>query len=104
MHALIALIGVVIGLIVAARMLSLPLSELFTSLWPAVLAGCIMAVALFAIVELTRTLQPVFQLLLAIPSGALVYGIVLWICSRNTVLDVIQRFQSSMAHWRTRIA
>lgn len=104
MHALIALIGTVIGLIVAARMLGLPLSELFNSLWPAMLAGCVMAVALFVVVELTNTLQPFIQLLLAIPTGALVYGIVLWFCSRNTVLDVIKRLQSSMAHWRTNIA
>jgi hypothetical protein len=104
MHALIALVGVIIGLIVAARMLSLPLSELFTSLWPAVLAGCIMAVALFAVVELTNTLHPVIQLFLAIPSGALVYGVVLWFCSRNMVLDVVQKLQSSMAHWRTKTA
>jgi len=104
MHALIALIGVVIGLIVAAHMLRLPLSELFGSLWPAMLAGCIMAVVLFAVVELTNTLHPAIQLLLAVPSGALVYGVVLWFCSRNTVLDIIQRLQSSMAHWRTKIA
>jgi len=104
MHALIALVGVVIGLIVAARMLRLPSSELFTSLWPAVLAGCIMAVALFAVVELTNTLHPVVQLLLAIPAGALVYGVVLWFCSRNMVLDVVRKLQSSMAHWRTKTA
>ena len=104
MHALIPLFGVVIGLIVAARMLSLPLSELFGSLWPAMFAGCIMAVVLFAVVELTNTLHPAIQLLLAIPSGALVYGVVLWFCSRNTVLDVIQRLRSSMAQGRTKIA
>jgi len=104
MHVLTALIGVVIGLLVAARMLRLPLPELFSSLWPAILAGCIMAVALFAVVDLTNALQPVVQLLVAIPSGALVYGIVLWFCSRNTVLDVIQILQSSLAQWRTKIA
>lgn len=104
MHALIAFVGAVMGLIVAAHMLGLPLSELFGSLWPAMLAGCIMALGLFAVVELTDTVHPAIQLLLAIPSGALVYGIVLWFCSRNTVLDVIQRLQSSMAYWRTKIA
>jgi lipopolysaccharide exporter len=104
MHALIALIGTVLGLIVAARMLGLRLSELFDSLWPAILAGCIMAVSLFVVIGLTNTLQPVIQLLVAIPCGALAYGIVLWFCSRTTVLEVIQRIQSSMAHWRTKIA
>ena len=104
MHALTALIGAVMGLIVAARMLRLPLPELFSSLWPPMLAGCIMGVALFAVVDLTNALQPVIQLLVAIPSGALVYGIVLWFCSRNTVLDVLQILQSSLAHWRTKIA
>jgi ABC-type nickel/cobalt efflux system permease component RcnA len=63
-----------------------------------------MAVALSAVLELTNRLHPAIQLLLAIPSGALVYGIALWFCSRNTVLEVIQRFQSSIAHWRTKIA
>ena len=97
MHALIALVGASIGLIVAARMLDLRLSELFASIWPSSLAGIIMAGAILVILNLTNTQSPLTQLIFAVPSGILVYGIVLWFVSRHTVLDVIQSLLSAIS-------
>ena len=95
-HALVALISVVIGLIVAARMLSLPLRDLFTSIWPAILAGTSMGVAVYIILGLAGNLSPVQQLLLTVPAGAFVYIAILWISNRALMLEVIERLRSAV--------
>jgi PST family polysaccharide transporter len=97
MHALIALISAVIGLIVAARMLSLPLRDLFAAIWPAILAGILMAFIVRIILDLVNNLPAWQQLLLTVPSGALVYIIVLWFSSRKLMLEIIERLKSAVS-------
>ncbi|HKY52896.1 MAG TPA: polysaccharide biosynthesis C-terminal domain-containing protein, partial [Anaerolineales bacterium] len=103
-HALIALISAVIGLIVAARMLSLPLRDLFNSIWPAVLAGILMALVIHIILDLARNMPSWQQLLITVPVGALVYVSVLWFSSRGLMLEVIERLKSALLRRQGRYA
>jgi O-antigen/teichoic acid export membrane protein len=102
-HALVACISLVISLIVAVRMLKISLSDLMNSLRPSFLAGTIMAVVIFAALNLVGTMSPVEQLLLAIPVGALTYGIVLWFVARHVVLEIFQKMQTAVTR-RTKVA
>ncbi|MCI0551211.1 MAG: lipopolysaccharide biosynthesis protein [Anaerolineae bacterium] len=97
MHALVALISALLGLIVAARMLSLPLRDLFTSIWPAALAGILMAFVVRIILDLAGDMSSLQQLLVTIPSGALVYVAVLWFSSRGLMLEIIERLKSAIS-------
>ena len=96
MHALVALVSAVIGLIVAARMLSLPLRDLFTSIWPAILAGISMGIVVYVILNLVRDMSSIYQLFLTVPSGALVYIAVLWFSSRGLVIEVVERLRAAV--------
>ena len=97
MHALIAFISAVMGLIVAARMLGLPLRDLFTSIWPAMLAGSVMAGVVFVVLDLAAGLSSLQQLMVTVPLGALVYFVALWITNRELVLEIVQRLWSAVS-------
>lgn len=103
-HALIALISAIIGLIVAARMLSLPLRDLFTSIWPAVLAGVVMAFVIRILLDLANHMSSWQQLLVTVPVGALVYIAVLWFSNRGLMLEVIERLKSALLRRQGRYA
>ncbi|MBT3313602.1 MAG: lipopolysaccharide biosynthesis protein [Anaerolineae bacterium] len=96
MHALIAFVGSVISLLVTARILGLPLRELFNSLLPSILAGAIMAFAVYAILQLTLALSSIEQLLITIPSGGLIYLAALWFVRRDVIIDVYQRLSGAI--------
>jgi PST family polysaccharide transporter len=96
MHALVALTSAVIGLIVAARMLSLPLRDLFTSIWPAILAGILMAFVIRIVLDLVNHLSALQQLLVTVPVSALVYMAVLWFSNRGLVLEIVERLKSAV--------
>jgi PST family polysaccharide transporter len=104
MHAFNALVSLCISLIVAVRMLKISFLDLLNSLWPAFLAGGVMAAAVVAVLNLSSTLSSVEQLLLAIPSGAFAYGMVLWFASRNIVLDVFRKLRSAVTQPRAKTA
>lgn len=103
-HALIAFFSALMGLIVAARMLGLSLRDLFNSIWPAILAGILMAGVVLVVLDLSRDLSSLLQLLVTVPSGTLVYFIVLWFASRELVLEIIQRLKSAASHRQVRTA
>ena len=95
-HALVALISAVIGLIVAARMLSLPIRDLIMSIWPAILAGTSMGIVVYIILSLASNLSPIQQLLLTVPAGAFIYVAILWFSNRGLMLEVIERLRSAV--------
>ncbi|HET9906779.1 MAG TPA: lipopolysaccharide biosynthesis protein [Anaerolineales bacterium] len=95
-HAGVAFLSAVIGLIVAARMLRLPLRDLFASIWPAVLAGISMGIVVYIILGLASNLSAIQQLLLTVPAGAFVYVLILWFSNRELMLDVIERLRSAV--------
>ena len=95
-HAVVALLSAVIGLIVAARMMRLPLGDLFTSIWPAVLAGVSMGIVVYIILDWASNLSSLQQLLLTVPSGAFVYVLILWFSNRELMLEVIERLRSAL--------
>jgi len=100
-HALIAFIGALMGLIVAARMLGLPLRDLFASIWPAFLAGIVMAGVVLFILQITMDMSPLVQLLITVPLGALTYFAALWLTRRELVLEVIQKMKSAFLPGQT---
>jgi PST family polysaccharide transporter len=97
MHAVIALISAMMGLIVAARMLSLPVRELFTSIWPAMMAGIVMALVVRVILNLVGDMSSIMQLLITIPLGALSYIAILWLANRGLLLEIIERLKSAVS-------
>lgn len=97
MHAFSALVSLLISLVVAVRVLKVSFLGLWSSLWPAFLAGGIMAAAVVFVMDLSTTLSAAEQLLLAVPSGAFTYGLVLWFASRDTVLDAFRKLRSAIA-------
>jgi len=104
MHAFIALVSLLLSLLLAVHMFRISIIDLLSSLWPAFLAGGVMAVAVSGVLNLSTALSSVEQLLLAIPAGAFSYGMALWFASRATVLEVFQKLQSVVSQQRTRIA
>ncbi len=87
MHAIMACIGAVISLTVAARMLKLTIARILESLWPAFLAGGIMVLAVLAIMNITQLLAPWLQLIISILVGGAIYVLALLIFKRNVVFD-----------------
>lgn len=97
MHAVIALISATMGLIVAARMLSLPVRELFTSIWPGMMAGIVMALVVRVILNLVSDMSSIMQLLVTVPLGALSYIATLWLANRGLLLEIIERLKSAIS-------
>lgn len=90
MHVLIACIGCVLGLIVAARMLGLPLRNLYLSLQPSLIGGLAMAAAVALTLRLVMNYSAIYQLLIAVPVGVLVMLLVLWLSNRELIQNLRQ--------------
>lgn len=93
-HAMVAFAGSLLGLFVAARLLGLSLRNLYFSLQPALVAGLCMAGAVALTLNWAADYSPVYQLLIAIPIGALVMILVLWLLSR----DLLQMVKKDIFH------
>ncbi len=97
MHVCVALISLIISLTVASRILRSSISGLFVSLWPSILAGGVMAAFVVIVLRLSVDLPSIVQLLLAVPVGALAYGAMLWLVSREVVLEAVRKLQSAIS-------
>lgn len=93
-HAIVAFVGSLLGLFVAARLLGLPLRNLYFSLQPSVVAGLCMAGVVVLMLNLTANYTPVFQLLIVIPVGALVMLVSLWFMNQ----DLLQMIKQDIIH------
>lgn len=96
MHALIALIGSVAGLMVAANMLGLPLQDLISSIRPALTAGLFMAVAVIFALVLTTSNSALVQLIVSVSTGGLVMMSVLWFLNRDLVYRLKHEFMNAV--------
>ncbi len=87
MHALIALAGALLSLYVATRMLKLEIFKLLDALWPAFLAGGVMAAGVYLVQGWSAALDPWFQLALCAFIGVDIYFAVLMLVKREIVLE-----------------
>ncbi len=84
-HALVALAGVTLSLLVATRMLNLTIIKILDALWPAFASGVIMALAVGLTLNQTQSLDPWLQLAISIFSGGLIYFAALFILKRDVL-------------------
>jgi len=91
MQALIAFISAILSLSIAARIFGLSLRTLVQALYPSVMAGAVMAVAVLIVHFLVADYSPWVQLLLSVLVGALAYGIGLWFLQREVIHETLRR-------------
>ena len=96
-HAVIALFGSILNLVVAARMLKVSYRDLARAFRPAMLAGAGMTVAVLAVLLILRGTWPVVQLVGSIVVGAGAYGGMLWWTQRDVVQQASQTFRGAIA-------
>jgi len=95
-HAVFALLGGGINLIVAARIMNIFVWRIFNTLRPAIIAGCFMSVTTLATLQLSYFLGPLFQLILAAIVGATSYiGILFW-SQKGIFTEVLQLYRSAL--------
>ncbi len=95
-QAAVALAGGMLNLYVAARLIKLPLRQLFTALRPALLSTIFLAIATQATLLLTESLQPAGQLVLSVAAGGLVYVAALWVFQRDVVQAANHQLRSAL--------
>jgi len=96
MHALVALIGSIIGLVVASNMLGLPIRDLVSSIRPALTAGLSMAGAVELVLLLTSSYSAIIQLIASVSTGVLVIASVLWLLNRDLVYKLKQELMNAV--------
>jgi O-antigen/teichoic acid export membrane protein len=96
MQALVALIGGTINLFAAARLLGLPLRQLWDAIFPSLMATAFLAAATLGALVLTATAAPLWQLLLGVLAGGVAYAGALWVFKRDMVLSLIKNLRSSL--------
>lgn len=97
MQAVVACISTVVNLLIAARLLGLPLKELVASLRPAVLAGSAMLVVVLFVLNISQMSEPWLRMTLSIVSGGISYAVLLWFVQRQTVLDAVRKLRTAVS-------
>lgn len=96
MHAIVALLGASLSLYVATRMLRLDVLKLLEALWPAFLAGSVMAVGVYGMMRLSAGLLPWLQLLLSVLSGGGFYFAVLLLVKREVLEEGLGQIRRAL--------
>lgn len=100
MQAAVAFIGTIANLILAARLLGLPMRDLAAALRPSILAGGIMAMVVLFVLNVSQMSEPWLQLTLCVISGGLAYGTLLWFLQRQVVLDAARKLRAAVIRSR----
>ena len=96
MQFVVAFISTVANLILAARLLGLPIRDLFAAIRPSILAGGIMILVVLFVLNLNQMSEPWVQLMLSVVSGGIAYGTLLWFLQRQVVLDAMRKLCAAM--------
>ena len=96
MQALVALIGTLLSLFVASRLIKLPLSKILEALAPSFLSGGVMSIAVFLARQLSLSWNPWLQLALCIPLGGLVYLATLFLVQRDLLIFGWRKMRSAL--------
>lgn len=86
MQVLLALLAGAVKLIMAGRLINIPLRDLFRTFYPSLAAGGVMAMAVLAVAGLLAGTMPWIQLIVETAVGALVYSSLLFLLQREDVL------------------
>jgi PST family polysaccharide transporter len=92
----VALLGSIINLVVAMRMLNLPLLQILNAFRPAALGGVVLSMAVIALSSFYGDLSPWLQLLSGTLVGGLAYILFLWLVQRDLVVDAFQIFRTAL--------
>lgn len=82
-----ALISGAANLIVAARLLKIPLRSILAVFGPSVASGTVMALIVWASVDALKSSPPLLQLLVGVLVGAITYSGAMWVLQRDYVLQ-----------------
>ncbi len=96
MQALVAFLGAILELYVAARLLHLSIGNLINALRPAVLSAVLMTVIVELVLYLSAAAPAWQQLMFGVVSGAFAYCSALWVLERGVVLDVVHTVRSAV--------
>jgi PST family polysaccharide transporter len=96
MQATVACISTIANLLLAARLLGLPLKELFASLRPAIMAGSVMLIVVVFVLNMSQMSKPWLQMTVSVVSGGISYIALLWFVQRQTVLDAVRKLRTAI--------
>lgn len=85
-HVVVALVNGALSLLLAARILRLPVAVVLRALLPAMVAGAALVATVHLTLLLTVGLSDLFQLLAATLVGAASYGLLLWLIQRDVMI------------------
>jgi len=85
-QASVALLSASLMLIVAARLVKLPLKDLMSAIFPAILAGGVMVSIVILVMIKIQMIQPWLQLTIGVLSGGLTYFLTLWLFHRDVLI------------------
>lgn len=92
----ISFIGMVLNFAIAARMLQTPLTHMFRALQPALISGVVMGTAVALTYTLVLNLAPIWQLVIVVPVGMLVYTAALWFTERDLLHQIWRTLSKSL--------
>jgi O-antigen/teichoic acid export membrane protein len=93
----VALIAGAMNLVVAARVLKMPLKEMWIAFQPALIAGSVMAAAVLAALALVNGASPIIQLTLGVLTGGLVYTGMIWWLQRDFVIKASSSLRAAFS-------
>jgi PST family polysaccharide transporter len=96
MQALVAFIGGAINMFAAARLLGLPLRDLWDAIFPSLMATAFMTAATLAALALTASSSSLLQLFLGVLAGGIAYVGSLWVFKRDMLISLYKNLRSSL--------
>lgn len=87
----------VVRLVIASRMLNIPLNTIMETLRPAVISGVLMTLAVSGTLQILVAASPAAQLIVSVVIGALVYGGVFWWLQRDMVISSFHTLRTVLA-------
>jgi len=96
-QAVVACTSTIVNLLLAARLLGLPLKELIAALRPAILAGSVMLIVVLFVLNISQLSPSWMQLTFSIISGGIAYVALLWFVQRQTVLDAVRKLRTAVS-------
>lgn len=97
MHATVAFISAVLNFFVATRILSIPMKKILEALSPPLLSGLLMAVFVLLALKLTKDMNLIWQLVLSISLGGIVYIGSLWLLNRDVINEAQSKILKAMS-------
>ena len=89
-HVLVASIFSIVDFVIATRIFQIKLKELLQALRPALAGGITMGMGVYFLLRQLGHLSPIFQILAAVPTGAILYAVSIWLVDRRAIHYVIE--------------